>query len=166
MEEPKPASLYFSFKDRETVDKMKLDLQEEVDLLESMSTKASPMAIRFLRWLGSPIKDYKPCTIDKKDTLKRHVTRHECHLDGPNHIFELSYSVEGRIKSKVYTTFALSEEQATGMLEDEIIRVLDMDVAPVVKKIRNYGPQPIAWCIDWTHRMIDDVSAKDKAING
>lgn len=159
-------SLYFSYKDRATVTKMKIDLKEEYDLLLSMRSTMNVLTIRVLRWLSAPVKDYKECPDDKRSVLKNHVSRHECHLGDNNNLYVLGYSVEGKISFKEYTTFALSEEQARGLLEDEIVRVLEIDVAPVIKKTKNYGPQPIGWCIDWTARMIDDVEKKDKAING
>lgn len=126
--------LFFSYKNKVTVDKIINDLKEELVNLQSLTPT--------------------------DELVKRHRSRHECYISTPTHIYELEYEIEGVIANDKYVTAAISEAQARGLLEDHIVRNLGHNLYPIIKNVKDYGTQPIEWCIEFCNQQIEDVTNK------
>lgn len=155
-----PGAMWFSYQDASKVSELLSHLREELSLLRS-SYKSSTL-ISILRRLGINLDDHHP--LPESPLIPRHRGRHECHIGTNDHLFVLTYTVGLSTKRESYTTFATSEEHARGLVEDKVVREDGSLESPNFIKIRDYGTQPIAWCIDWTERMIDDVERKFRSV--
>ncbi len=151
---------YFSFKDKEKVDMLLFDLSTELNLLRSLRSPIPGFVTSMLRRVFRVnAKDHTSFDI-KSPIVSEHIARHECLLGSGQRLFELDYEVGQSGNKGSYTTFAISAEHAKGLVEDKLIREDGLETFPHFTRIRDYGEQPIAWCIDYTERMIDDVKAK------
>lgn len=124
--------LYFSYQDKDKVEQLIKELKEELNILRKSPTNTN-------------------------NVLKRHIVRHECHHLSGEKIFEVSFKI-GK-ETKLVTSFAATEEQVKGEIEYELISN-GITTPPVYKKVKCLGVQPIEWCIDWTERMLKDVTEK------
>ena len=142
-EEDKGA-LFFSFHDDERTSGIIKELQEELVELNKGS------------------KDRKNVSME---ILQRHSVRHECHLLSKENLYDIHFKFTDKKseKEQVFLTAALTPPQAEAILEDHLMREGEVR-SPVVTLIEDYGPQPIAWCIDYAEKQVVDVKGKYEAL--